>query len=105
MNNKWIIIRETVRSVLSGRLSKSDAQRQLEISRRTLNRLTRQELIEKLTVEVRGKVSKESTISLAGQPYRVPAGYIGARIWVKILGNRVYFEAMGRIFWKQRLKV
>lgn len=68
-------------------------------------RLTRQELIEKLTVEVRRKVSRESTISLAGQPYRVPPGYIGARIWVKILGNRVYFEAMGKIFWKQRLKV
>lgn len=68
-------------------------------------KLTRQELIEKLTIEVRRRVSKESTISLAGQPYRVPPGYIGARIWVKILGNRVYFEAMGEIFWKQRLKV
>lgn len=32
-------------------------------------KLTRQELIEKLTVEVRRKVSRESTISLAGQSY------------------------------------
>lgn len=68
-------------------------------------KLTRKELIEKLTIEARRRVSRESTISLAGQPYRVPPGYIGARIWVKVLGNRVYFEAMGRIFWKQRLKV
>lgn len=50
-----------------------------------------QELIEKLTVEVRRKVSRESTISLAGQKYRVPPGYIGARIWVKILGNKLFF--------------
>ncbi len=68
-------------------------------------KLTRQELIEKLTLEVRRKVSRESTISLAGQIYRVPPGYIGARIWVKILGNKLYFEAMGQVFWKQRLKV
>lgn len=68
-------------------------------------KLTRRELIEKLTVEVRRKVSRESTISLAGQTYRIPPGYIGSRIWVKILGNKLYFEAMGEIFWKQRLKV
>jgi hypothetical protein len=67
--------------------------------------LTRQALIQKLTIEVRRKVSRESAISLAGQTYRVPPGYIGARIWVKILGNKVYFESMGEIFWKQRLKV
>ena len=47
---------------------------------------------------------KESTISLAGQCYRVPPGYINCRIWVKILGNKIYFEAMNKIFWKQRLK-
>lgn len=68
-------------------------------------KLSRQELIQKLTVEVRRKVSRESTISLAGQKYRIPAGYIGARIWVKILGNKVFFESMGQIFWKQKLKV
>lgn len=67
--------------------------------------LTRRELIEKLTVEVRRKVTRESTISIAGQIYPVPHGYIGSRIWIKILGNKLYFESMGEIFWKQRLKV
>jgi transposase len=87
------------RKILAGRTS-------WETYRSTATtKLTRQELIQKLTVEVRRKVSKESTISLAGQSYRIPPGYIGARIWVKILGNKVYFEAMGEIFWKQRLKV
>lgn len=68
-------------------------------------KLTREQLIQNLTLEVRRKVSKESTISLAGQYYRVPPGYIDCRIWVKILGNKIYFEAMNKIFWKQRLKV
>lgn len=68
-------------------------------------KLTREQLIQNLTLEVRRKVSKESTISLAGQAYRVPPGYIDCRIWVKILGNKVYFEANNEVFWKQRLKV
>jgi len=67
-------------------------------------KLTREQLIQNLTLEVRRKVSRESTISLAGQLYRVPPGYINCRIWVKILGNKIYFEAMDKVFWKQRLK-
>lgn len=37
--------------------------------------------------------------------YRVPPGYINCRIWVKIIGDKVIFEAMDRVIWKQRLKV
>ncbi|MBI5356745.1 transposase, partial [Candidatus Collierbacteria bacterium] len=50
------------------------------------------------------KVSRENTISLYGRTYPIPKGYIGARIWVKLKGNKLLFEAKGRIFWKQRLK-
>lgn len=62
-------------------------------------------LKELLIVEVRRKVSRESTISLFGHIYRVPRGYINCRIWIKIIGNKVLFEANNKIFWKQRLKV
>ncbi|MBU0570130.1 DDE-type integrase/transposase/recombinase [Patescibacteria group bacterium] len=58
-----------------------------------------------LVVEERRKVSRESTISLYGQKYFVPSGYINCRIWVKIIGNKVYFEANGEIFWKTKLKL
>jgi len=58
-----------------------------------------------LVVEVRRKVTRESAISLFGHIYRVPKGYINCRIWVKIIGNKVLFEANNQIFWKQKLKV
>lgn len=62
-------------------------------------------LRELLVVEVRRRVTRESTISLFGHLYRIPRGYLKCRIWVKIIGNKVLFEANNRIFWKQRLKV
>lgn len=58
-----------------------------------------------LTIEERRKVTRESTISLYGKYYYIPKGYIGCRIWVKIKGNKVYFEANGEIFHKTRLKL
>lgn len=58
-----------------------------------------------LIIEVRRTVTRESTISLFGHIYRVPRGYINCRIWVKIIGNKVVFEANNKIFWKQKLKV
>lgn len=70
-------------------------------SKRKLPNLELQTL---LTVEERRKVSRESTISLYGKRYVVPPGYINCRIWVKIKGNKVYFEANGEIFWKTKLK-
>ena len=67
-------------------------------------KLTQLELQTLLTVEERRKVTRESTISLYGKHYFVPPGYIGCRIWVKIKGNKVCFEANGEVFWKTRLR-
>lgn len=66
---------------------------------------SRIELQTLLVVEERRKVSRESTISLYGQCYYVPPGYIDCRIWIKIIGNKIYLEADGEIFWKTRLKL
>ena len=70
-------------------------------SERKLDQLELQTL---LTVEERRKVSRESTISLYGRRYIIPPGYIGCRIWVKIKGNKLFFEANGEVFWKERLR-
>lgn len=67
-------------------------------------KLSQIELQTLLTVEERRKVSRESTISLYGKRYIIPPGYIGCRIWVKIKGNKLSFEANGETFWKERLK-
>lgn len=67
-------------------------------------KLTKLELIKQLTIEERRKVTRESTISLYGKHYYVPKGYIGCRIWVKIVGNKLYFEANDEIFWKTNLR-
>lgn len=67
-------------------------------------RLPQIELQTLLTVEERRKVSRESTISLYGKRYIVPDGYIGCRIWVKIKGNKLSFEANGEVFWKERFR-
>lgn len=67
-------------------------------------RLSQIELQTLLTVEERRKVSRESTISLYGKRYIIPPGYIGCRIWVKIKGNKLFFEANGAVFWKERLR-
>lgn len=67
-------------------------------------RLSQIELQTLLTVEERRKVSRESTISLYGRRYMIPPGYIGCRIWVKIKGNKLSFEANGEVFWKEKLK-
>lgn len=68
-------------------------------------RLSRVELETLLVVEERRKVSGESTISLYGKTYLVPPGYIKCRIWIKVIGNNVIFEANGEVFWKTKLKV
>lgn len=67
-------------------------------------RVSQLELQTLLTIEERRKVTRESTISLYGKHYFVPRGYIGCRIWVKIKGNKLYFEANGEVFWKTRLR-
>jgi len=67
-------------------------------------RPTQLELQTLLTIEERRKVTRESTISLYGKQYFVPPGYIGCRIWVKIKGNKLSFEANGKEFWKTRVR-
>jgi transposase len=67
--------------------------------------LKQEEIEHLLVIEERRKVTRESTISLYGKKYRIPLGYIGCRIWVKIRGNKLLFEANGEVFWKQRLKL
>ena len=73
-----------------------------EPSQRKLSKVELQTL---LVVEERRKVTRESTVSLYGKHYYVPSGYIGCRIWIKVIGNRILFEANGEVFWKTRLKV
>jgi len=72
------------------------------VSKRKIKRV---ELETLLLIEERRKVTKESTISLYGKHYLVPPGYIGCRIWVKIIGNQLLLEANGRIFWRTRLRL
>jgi len=68
-------------------------------------RKPRQELQQLLTITVRRYVYRDSTISLFGQRYKIPFGYIGCRIWLYLKGDKVSLEAMGKIIYKFRLKV
>ena len=68
-------------------------------------KIKRVELETLLLVEERRKVTRESTISLYGKHYFVPPGYIGCRIWVKVVGNKILFEANGRVFRKTNLRL
>lgn len=68
-------------------------------------RAVKEEIRSLLTIEERRKVTREGTISLYGVTYRVPPGYIGCRIWVKVIGNKVLFESMDRVIFKTRLKL
>ena len=68
-------------------------------------RKPKQELAQLLTITIRRYVYTDSTISLFGQRYKIPAGYIGCRIWLYLKGDKVSLEAVGRIFYRFRLKV
>ncbi len=68
-------------------------------------RKPKQELQQLLTITLRRYVYTDSTISLFGIRYKIPAGYIGCRIWVYIRGDKAWMESMGKIFFKFRLKV
>jgi len=67
-------------------------------------RVSKVELQTLLVVEERRKVTRESTISLYGKHYWVPPGYIGCRIWVKVIGNKLIFEANGEVILKTKLR-
>ncbi|OGE25141.1 hypothetical protein A3C26_04490 [Candidatus Daviesbacteria bacterium RIFCSPHIGHO2_02_FULL_39_12] len=68
-------------------------------------RKPKQELQQLLTITVRRYVYTDSTISLFGIRYKIPAGYIGCRIWLYLKGDKVSLEAMDKIIYKFRLKV
>lgn len=68
-------------------------------------RKPKQELQQLLTITIRRYVYTDSTISLFGIRYKIPAGYIGCRIWVYIKGDKVSMEAMGKIVYRFRLRV
>lgn len=68
------------------------------------NRKPKQELQELLTIQIRRYVYTDSTISLFGIRYKIPTGYIGCRIWLKLKGDKVILESMGKIFFKFKLK-
>lgn len=68
-------------------------------------RVIKEEIRSLLTIEERRRVTRESTISLYGVTYRLPPGYIGCRIWVKIIGNKVPIEAMDKVIFRTRLKL
>lgn len=68
-------------------------------------RKPKQELARLLTITVRRYVYTDSTISLFGQRYKIPFGYIGCRIWLYLKGDKVSLEAMGKIIYRFRLKV
>lgn len=67
-------------------------------------RKSKQELRTLLTVEERRKVTRESTISLYGHYYYIPPGYVGCRIWIRIVGRWLLFEANGKVFYKTWLR-
>ena len=82
-----------------------DNKTRAERYRSSKRKIKRVELETLLLIEERRKVTRESTISLFGKHYFVPSGYIGCRIWVKIIGDRVLFEANGKVFWRTKLRL
>ncbi len=63
-----------------------------------------QELNDMLTVWERRRVSVFNTVSLYGVWYKVPPGYMKCRIWIKIVGNILYFQSMDKIFHTTKLR-
>lgn len=64
----------------------------------------KQELAELLTITIRRLVYRDSTISLFGKRYKVPNEFITCRIWVRIKGDTVKVESMGKAVYKFRLR-
>lgn len=69
------------------------------------SRKPKQELQELLTIALRRYVYTDSTISLFGVRYKIPYGYIKCRIWLRLRGDKVSLESMGKIIYKFKLKV
>ncbi len=66
-------------------------------------RRSQAELQVMLTYEEPGRVRFDSTINYYGRNYSVPAGYLKCPVWMKLRGNTLYIEAMGRRIAKHRM--
>jgi len=75
-----------------------------EVYQPSEKRKPKQELQELLTITIRRLVYRDSTISLFGKRYQVPNQFITCRIWVRIKGETVRIESMGRITYKFKLR-
>jgi len=75
-----------------------------EVYQPSERRKPKQELQELLTITIRRLVYRDSTISLFGKRYRVPNEFITARIWVRIRGETVRIESMGKVVYKFKLR-
>lgn len=75
-----------------------------EVYQPSERRKSKQELSELLIVTIRRLVYRDSTISLFGKRYKVPNEFITCRIWVKIKGETVRVESMGKVVYKFRLR-
>ena len=76
-----------------------------EVYQPSEKRKPKQELSLLLIITLRRYVYTDSTVSLFGQRYKIPFGYIGSRIWLYLKGDKVSLEAMGNIIYRFRLKV
>ncbi|MBI4226636.1 transposase [Candidatus Roizmanbacteria bacterium] len=65
----------------------------------------KEELDEILTVWERRRVTKFNTVSLYGVWCKLPPGYMLCRVWLKIIGDTIYFQSMNRIFHKSKLRL
>lgn len=82
-----------------------DKRTPAEVYQPSEKRRPKQELQELLTITLRRYVYRDSTISLFGVRYKIPPGYIGCRIWLKLKGDKVSMEALGETVLRFRLKV
>jgi len=76
-----------------------------EVYQPSEKRKPKQELQELLTITIRRLVYLDSTISLFGKRYKIPNEFIACRIWVRIKGETVRVEAMGKVVYKFKLRV
>lgn len=81
-----------------------DKRTPADVYQPSMIRRPRQELQELLTITIRRLVYRDSTISLFGKRYKVPNEFITCRIWVRIRGETVRIESMGRVVYKFRLR-
>ena len=75
-----------------------------EVYQPSERRKPKQELQELLTITIRRLVYRDSAISLFGKRYKVPNEFITCRIWVRIKGETVRVESMGKVVYKFKLR-